>query len=174
MMSDRMPAVITIGGEVKRSLVDEFCAVLADSGAGLACEGGCAPKGEKDLLALVNERGALVLGGAEVAWGAFDHLERFLQRHGIPFDRHSEAKYERDGEIVKYRPATGIESFTATQDGSVCVTVAEIEDVLKRLDAIAEMPADHGVAEATAVRDDLRGIMAMGIPPVPPLSIVEG
>ena len=53
---------------------------------------------------------------------------------------------------------------------------ADIDEIerRKRLDAIAEMPADHVVAEATAVRDDLRGIMAMGIPPVPPLSIVEG
>ena len=173
-MSDRFAAQITVGGTIKRSLVEELCGVISQSGAGPDWEGGCEPQNEADLLELVGENGTMVLHDCQACYGQFDDLEQFLEEHEIPFDRHSEAKYEYDGELVKYRPGHGCDVFEATQDGRVCVKVAEVEDIVRRLDSVETLGKRELLRLVEEVRDDLRGVMAMDVPPVPPFVIVEG
>lgn len=173
-MSERFAGDITIGGAVPRSLVPEFCRVIADSGAGPDYEGGCEPSTEEELLQLVGEDGTLVLHDCQARYGEFPELEGFLVSHGIPFDRSSEAKYEYDGEIVKFRPGHGTYHMSATQEGEATISASEIEGIVKRLDEIEGMRKDQLLAVAESVRDDLRSLMAMDVPPVPRFETVEG
>jgi hypothetical protein len=66
-------------------------------------------------------------GHDEARYGSFDDLEAFLVRHGIAFDRQSDAKYEHDGRLVRFRPGMGQpHQSLATQAG---VPVIEVEDL---------------------------------------------
>ena len=46
-------------------------------------------------------------GDPDAKYGEFEELEELLVNKGIPFDRHSEAKYEYEAETRKYRPPVG-------------------------------------------------------------------
>ena len=119
-MSDRFSADITIGGAVPRSLVAALCEAISDSGAGLDWEGGCDPGCAEDLLHLAEAegaRGTIRLHDCQASYGEFPELEAFLIANGIAFDRASEAKYEYDGEVLKFRPGHEPYHLLATQDG---------------------------------------------------------
>jgi hypothetical protein len=64
-------------------------------------------------------------------------LEGFCRKHGIAFDRHSDARYEYDGEVVSWRPVPGGEgvetAYKATQDGVPLVPLEEVEKIKQAL-----------------------------------------
>jgi hypothetical protein len=51
--------------------------------------------------------GLYFFGNPNARYGEFPDLEELLIDKGIPFDRNSEAKYEFEAEIRKYRPPVG-------------------------------------------------------------------
>ncbi len=172
-MSDRMPAQITIGGTIKRSLVEELCGQITESGAGPEWDGGVKVRDEAELRRLIGKDGTITLYDCEARYGEFETLEAFLREHEIPFDRHCDAKYEYDGMLVKYRPATGLHEYLATQDGEQTINGVEIDEVASQLDGIEQMPHEQLLAVAAQVRDELRSLVGTDVPDVPPLVIVE-
>jgi|MudIll2142460700_1097286.scaffolds.fasta_scaffold67830_4 hypothetical protein len=174
-MSDRFAAQITIGGDVPRSLVEGLCNEISASGGSRDWgETSCEPSSAEELLASRGEDGTITLYDSEARYGEFPELESFLTAHGIPFDRTSEAKWEYDGEIVKFRPGHELYHLLATQDGETSITSEEIEEIAKRLDDVEGLSKRALLDLVVQVRDDLRSVMAMDVPPVPPLVIVEG
>jgi hypothetical protein len=174
-MSDRFAAQITIGGTIPRSLVEGLCNEISASGGSTDWgETNCEPSDERSLLNLRGENGTITLYDSEARYGEFPELEAFLIDHGIPFDRLSEAKWEYDGEVVKFRPVHELYHLLATQDGETSITSEEIEEIAKRLDYVDGLSKRELLDLVVQVRDDLRSVMGMDVPPVPPLVIVEG
>src|SRR5437870_810723 len=119
-MSDRFPALLEIGGSISRPLLLDLLTRI--QAAGLRwnwCEDEVAANTPEELLEELRQHDSEVLsvGDDEALGGMFESLEEFLVEQGVAFDRHSDAKYEYDGEIVFYRP--GMERpgcCLATQD----------------------------------------------------------
>jgi hypothetical protein len=105
-MGEYYPGTITIGGKVPATLLDEFLSEVASAGASVGDyeEATFAAGTVEELLKVLDEDRHLRLADAQASYGQFEGLERFLQEHGIPFDRHSDAHYECDAENVYFRP----------------------------------------------------------------------
>ena len=73
--------------------------------------------------------GLYSLGDSEAPYGEFPDLEKLLVRKGVPFDRHSEAKFEYSAEIRKFRPAQGddpgVDVIIQTDSHSLAVIYAD-------------------------------------------------
>jgi hypothetical protein len=125
----------------------------------------CAATTAEELLAELKRHNTetLDVGDDEARYGEFDELEPFLIRHGIAFDRRTDAKYEYDGVLVQFRP--GMEEphvGTATQDGEPVVPKTDLEPIRDHLRA-------GRWREAKAQFDEL----LTDIPPLAPLRIVD-
>ena len=105
-MSDRFPGEITIGGKLPAGLLEAFLGVVSSSGAKVGgYEGAAFDATTADgLREVLDENGHLFLVDDEARYGQFEKLEAFCVQHGIPFDRHSSARYEFDAEKVMFRP----------------------------------------------------------------------
>jgi hypothetical protein len=105
-MSDRFPGEITIGGKLPAALLDEFLGEVTSTGASVGGYDGPAfdCKNADDLCQALDTDRHLVLADAEASYGQFEELEAFCVKHGLPFDRHSDAKYEFDSVNVRFRP----------------------------------------------------------------------
>lgn len=94
-MADRMYAVIHIPtrfivGNITKEIKEEF------------------DLDDEDLEEIIAsaENGVAEFSAEEVAWGKFNTLEEALIEEGVPFNRHSDGKYEFGPETRIYRPAT--------------------------------------------------------------------
>ena len=68
----------------------------------------------------------------------FEELEGFLCEHGIPFDRHSDARYEFDAEKVAFRPGMNRPlEMPSNKDGDTLLRVDEIRPVAEELARLA-------------------------------------
>jgi hypothetical protein len=129
-MSERMSAWIAIGGNVPRVLVPELCQAIIQEQLSQDWDGDAfEPEDEEDLTNALDHEGHLFLCDHEARWGEFDALERFLRQHGIPYDRHSSAKYEYDAQLAQFRPGLGILCDLASEDGRPLVDRDEVEKV---------------------------------------------
>jgi len=99
----------------------------------------------------------------EASYGQLN-VEDDFRKHKIPFDRHSDAKYDHCAEMTYYRPGYEQEYFLSDQGGSdVFVPVKKIRGLLDELDNV-EPPADYG-----QLADKLRDLL----PTLPPLEHLE-
>ena len=106
-MSDRMAAEIEMGGPVRRRHVPGLIKAINAEGVFVGWEEALFDAANaQDLLDIAGgfEKGTLILADPEARYGYFDDLEAFLVKHSIGFNRHSEAKYEHEGEYVQFRP----------------------------------------------------------------------
>jgi hypothetical protein len=165
-MSDCLPGLIQIGGPIPRSLVPELLTRIKDEGLRWDwCGDAVSATTPEELLEELQRHNCetLNVGDDAALGGAFPELEEFLVRQGIAFNRHSDAKYEYDGEVVFFR--YGMEGpgwVRATQDGQPVVLL----DGLRPVQALLRQ-ADHqqALAELNELLD--------AIPPLPPLCIQE-
>ena len=112
-MSEHLPAEITIGGKVRRSMAEAMCEVIA--GEGVALDWGEArfrPQTVDELLAARSDDGddvtLLRLCDDQASWGEFEELETFLRDNDIAYIRHSDGKYDLDPEGAAFHPDTGL------------------------------------------------------------------
>ena len=174
-MGDYFPGHISIGGAVPRKLAGKLCEAIKDSGASL--DYGCAPfepENADDLLAAAKTSGTLELMDDEATYGQFEELEAFLVKHKIPFDRHSDAKYEFDAERVVFRPGMKEPQIQpATNDDDVLVRADDVMDVVKGLEAAKNGPDITGVhAQAIGVAVlQLKELCGDDVPALEPLTI---
>lgn len=163
-MSDRIPALIEIGGPIPRALVPKLLRRIKAEGLRWNwCEEPVAASTPEELLTELKRHDSEVLsiGDDQAAWGEFE-LEDFLMEHNITFDRRSDAKYEYDGLLVRFRPGMKEPAETlATQDGDPTIPLDELRPIQELL--------RHGQhQQALAALDTLLD----AIPHLPPLSIV--
>ena len=162
-MSEPIPAKIEIGGRITRSQFDEMLRLegfeLGDPGTGPMYEGASLESSPTPRL---------VIGYHSANYGEFPDLEAYLVSNGIPFDRHSDARYEIDAEEVCFR--SGMEKplvSTGTQDDAS--PVVNQADVAKAIEQAAS--AEDAV-------ESIRGLLKLHylraeIAPLPPLEIED-
>ena len=165
-MSDCFPAWIEIGGPVPRTLVPSLLEHVHNEGLRWNwTEDGVKATTAEELIEELRQHDTDVLraGHDEARYGSFDDLEAFLVRHGIAFDRQSDAKYEHDGRLVRFRPGMSEpHQSLVTQAG---VPVIEVDD-LRPIQGLLQQ-GNH--EEAQRRLDQLLD----PVPRLPPLTIVE-
>lgn len=100
---------------------------------------------------------------ADEAWGRFTALEDYLRREKIPYDAHSEGKYDVDACVWRYRPELRDEpfEFLADQQGSIVVLASVLRSAMQESRTLEELRSRI----AQLIGDDL--------PPLPPLQVIR-
>ena len=141
-MSDRFPAEITLGGGVPRRLLDELAGEVASEGVSLDWQYALDEADVRAAIEAAAGRGETVrFTDDEACYGRFEDLENWLTRHGIDFDRHSDARYEYDGENAYGRGRKRPVAMNSDQSGKDLVRA---EDVRKAL--ANQAPPDRKLA----------------------------
>jgi hypothetical protein len=176
-MSDRMAAEIWIGGNLPRSLLEEF----PISGLWLDWDNtSFDDSSEEGVLNARDEDGLLHFADCEAAWGEFGELEGWLRDHGIPFRRHSSGKYEHDPCLVEFRPdlpGKPDRDTLTTQDGAPVICQAEIAKAMRsmaRLVKDRKRPAKKRLQAWERIYSRLSRLVPSKLSPLPPFAIVEG
>ena len=157
-MSDRIPAVIKIGGIVPRELLPSLIKEIVKYGCN--CDWGEGPpvETEEGISDCIVE-GYLTLSHADAPGGSFEDLENFLGSHSIPYTRHSDARYEYDAEVVEYRPETGVIVFPSDQSGNKYVHHERVAELLNL------------IPDWKLLEESLRDIVGPTIGPLLPFTI---
>jgi hypothetical protein len=174
-MTDRSAAEIHIGGKIPGSVAQALCTVITKSGASLEWGGGWCRLNTPDelLLARSADTGGpllLKLYDDEARGGQFETLEVFLQKHGIPYCRWSEGKYEYDAEIVTFHPRCGQLSWPTNHDQHPIVLVSQLAPIA---DALAKLLAEIHGSEVPSAKlrrklQRIRGKLQKCLPPIVP------
>ncbi|MDI6824662.1 MAG: hypothetical protein QME87_09955 [Bacillota bacterium] len=114
-MAERIPATLRVGGSITREQYEEIKRLIEQEG--------------DPFLSMV-EPDSLVCEADDAPWGRFEELEEYLVQHGIPFDRHTEAKYEYDAVLRVFRPGALDEEVPANQDGNIVVLAEDIRQAI--------------------------------------------
>jgi hypothetical protein len=177
-MSDHFPGEITIGGKIAAALLEEFLQEVAATGASVGDYGDTPFVGKtaEELREALDESGHLHLADAEVRYGQFEELEAFCVQHGIPFDRHSDAKYEFDAENVSFRP--GMEhpqQIFSNNNGDDLMDVDQVRPVAAELARLvtAELGRNELLAAVREASRKLSEALPPEVEPLPALEIVE-
>ena len=175
-MADCFPGEIKIGGSVPASLLDEFLREVVSTGGSVGGYDGAASdcRDAEGLRQALDGKGHLQLADAEARFGQFEELEDFCVRHGIPFDRHSDAKAEYDAENVRFRP--GMERpivVSSDNNGRDLVDADGIRSVAKALArlASARTTKDELLAAVRKASRKLDRLLPPEVEPLPPLEI---
>ena len=177
-MADHFPGEITIGGKVPADLLEAFLGELNSAEAKVGGYDGAdaAFQSARELREALNNDGHLFLVDDQAQCGMFEDLEAFCVKHGIAFDRHSDAKYEYDAENVYFRPGMKEpESVPSNNDGEALLRVETIRPVAKELARLVTttLTREKVLAAAKKVIRHLNSLLPPEVEPLPPLEIVE-
>ena len=123
----------------------------------------------------LDENGHLFLADNQARFGMFEELEGFLCEHGIPFDRHSDARYEFDAENVRFRPGMDRPLEVPSNDaGDNLMDVDMIRPVAKELARLAagKLTHDKLLAAVQEASGKLNEVLPPEVEPLPPLQVV--
>lgn len=148
-MSDHFPGEITIGGDIPRRLLNELAERIASESVSIDWQYALDQAAVGAAIETAAERGETVrFTNDEAPCGQFENLENWLTRHGIDFDRHSDARYEYDGENVHGRGRKRPVIMKSDQSGNDLVGAEEVRKILagqssphRRLARIARLVA---------------------------------
>ena len=175
-MADCFPGEIRIGGRIPAVLVPEFIGHVQATGAkvggydGLKFEATTAA----ELCEALDENGHLFLVDDQARGGMFEDLEAFCVAHGIPFDRHSDARYECHAENVSYRPGMKEPvSIPSNNDGDDLFSVGAVRPIVKELTRVVTAGLSREKLKAAAVKiiRHLNSLLPLEIEPLPPLEL---
>jgi hypothetical protein len=177
-MADCFPGEIKIGGSVPTALVDEFLRQVSCAGGSVGGYDGPAfdCRDAEGLREALNESGHLVLADPEARYGQFEELEQWCVRHGVAFDRHSDAKWEYDAENVRFRPGMKHPVVVPSDNcGSDLVDADRIRPVAQKLArlAVGRVSKDRLLAALRKACRKLDRLLPPQVAPLPPLEIVE-
>jgi hypothetical protein len=173
-MSEPIAAEIRIGGPVPATLVPGLCRAIAQER--LSLDWGDAPfspttKGE--LLAARDDLdGALLLRfyDDQASYGEFEELEHFLQRHGIPFDRLSEPKWEFTALTVVFRPGRDLIEVPTDPQHRPTVLAESLGPAAKSLTRAIHHMEKGDAQKALRAAKRAERLLEKSLPPaVPPL-----
>ena len=175
-MGEYYPGEITIGGKVPAALLDEFLSEATSTGASVGDyeEAVFAAGTVEELLKALDEDGHLRLADAQASYGQFEGLEAFCLRHGIPFDRHSNAHFEFDSENIYFRPGmkepASVPSNNAGDDLMNMDKVRPVAKELARL-ATAGLTDEKLLAAVRKASRKLKKVLPSKVKPLPPLKV---
>jgi hypothetical protein len=180
-MTDRSAAEIHIGGKIPRSVARVLCMVITKSGASLEWGGGWCRLNTPDELLLARSAdpgGPLVLKlyDDQARGGEFEALEKFLQKHGIPYCRWTEGKCEYEAEAVTFHPQCGQLSWPTNHDQHPIVLASQLVPIEAKLTRLLKTMrrSKAGTTEIVAQIEDIRVGLRAELPPVaPPLESLE-
>jgi hypothetical protein len=176
-MADWFPGEITIGGRVPATLEAELAkAVAATGGLVGGYEGSPFDPDAQRLTEALDGNGHLFLVDDQARYGQFEELEAFCVKHGVAFDRHSEAKHEYDAENVHFRPGMKEPvSVSSNSDGNELLGVERIRPLAKELAqaATGRLSKDKLMATVTKTIRALNRLLPPEVDPLPPLEIEE-
>ena len=137
----------------------------------MACENA------EELRQALDENGHLFLVNDQARYGMFEELEDFLCEHDIPYDRHSDARFEWDAENVTFRP--GMErplEMPSNKDGDTLLRMDQIRPLAKELARLATAKLTKGkiLAVVRKASRKLNKLLPPEVEPLPPLQIVMG
>jgi len=176
-MSDYFAGEIRIGGNVPADLLEEFLGELESSGAKVGGYDGSPVtcRNAEELRRALDENGHLFLVDDQARFGMFEELEGFLCEHDIPYDRHSDARFEFDAENVRFRPGMErpltVPSNDAGDDLMDVSMIRPIAGELARL-AIATLTKDELTAAVQEASRKLNEVLPPEVEPLPPLRVV--
>ena len=133
-MADRFPGEIHIGGTLRPADhdADDITAFLGQC-AGQPTQWGESGHGDGLTLDTIDQvidpdTGLITFRNDQACYGVFEELEELCCWLGLSFDRNSDARYEYDGELVRWRP--GMERplvENATQSGHALIDRERVE-----------------------------------------------
>ena len=130
-MSDRFPGEITIGGMIHRRLLDELAGMIASEGVSIDWQYTIDKAAVLAAIEAAAARGETVrFTDDEACYGQFEDLENWLTSHGIDIDRHSDARYEYDGENAHGRGRKRPVVMSSDQSNNDLVSAAEVRKIL--------------------------------------------
>ena len=177
-MADCFPGEIVIGGKVPSAVLKEFLGEVVSAGASAGDYGDPPFEGRtaEELLDALDGNGHLRLADPEARYGQFEELEAFCVRHGIAFDRHSDARYEFDAENVVFRPGMEHPVVTASNNAGDSLADADaMRPVVRELARLATAGLTKGemLSAVAKASKDLEAVLPPDVEPLPPLEIVE-
>ncbi len=135
-MVTRVSASITIGGSLSRRHLADFARLIADEALSTEWDG------EPFELAQLSSDASLTLMAHEVAWGAFQRLEAFCVREGLPFARWSGGYSGQFGaERVVFTGSGEPQSYAADEDDYIlmgrctALRLGSMEAIIAHFDA---------------------------------------
>jgi hypothetical protein len=177
MSSERMAAVIWIGGRVKKRLVAPLCRMLCEASVSLEwADAQFKPQNADQFLEALDDYDgvpALRLNDDQATWGEFARLEEFLRRQRLPYTRRSDDKYDYDAERVEFRPGCGLACTRTDASGNPILgseRVVEALDLLKKSRASLKQGKQptHLLARLQRV---LERALPSDLPPLEPFEI---
>ena len=175
-MADYFPGEIRIGGTIPGDVLEAFLAEVNATGAKVGGYEGLefAATTAADLTEALDGDGHLFLVNDQARSGMFEEMEAFCVRHGISFDRHSDARYEYDAENISFR--TGMKepvSIPSNNAGEDLFTVGAVRPVVKELTRVVTAGLTREKLKAAAVKiiRHLNSLLPPEIEPLPPLQV---
>ena len=160
-MSDHFPGEITIGGSIPRRLLDELAERIASEGVSIDWQHALDAAAVREAIEAAAAEGRTVrFTDDEAVYGQFDELEQWLTSRGIDFDRHSDARYEYDGENVYGRGRRQPVAMRSDQSGRDLLSAEEVRQVLA-----GRLPPAGKLARIAA--------LAAGAPALGPIILTE-
>ena len=130
-MSDHFPGDITIGGDIPRRLLDKLAEMIASEGVSIDWQYALDEAAVRAAIEAAASKGETVrFTDDEACYGQFDDLENWLTGRGISFDRHSDARYEYDGENAYGRTHKRPVVMKSDQSSQDLVSTEEVRKVL--------------------------------------------
>lgn len=128
-MSDYFPGEITIGGSIPRRLLTGLAGEIENAGVAQGYGGVVvnAVLAREILEQQAADGGTAYFCNDQARFGQFEELEGWLTRHGIDFDRHSDARYEWDAENVYGRGRKAPVTVSSNTGGKDLADAEEIE-----------------------------------------------
>ena len=130
-MADHFPGDITIGGDIPVRLLDRLSEMIAAENVSIDWQYALDNTQVREAIEQAAATGQTVrFTKDEAVHGQFEELEEFLVRRRIHFDRHSDARYEYDGENAHYRGRGRPIVTLSAQNGDDATRCQEIQKIL--------------------------------------------
>jgi hypothetical protein len=177
-VADHGYGCISIGGDIPRSLAEEFLRVLKRSGAGPEPEGGVdfldlfidtkdlTPAAQCAWL-IANSEPNLGYSDCQAQGGTFDELETWCRMYKIAYDRHSDHLWGVDADNVFYRPELIDEIGCASNNSAD--TLCDADLVLEAWKSVSR----GNMHDALRLLEKALGGYTQ-VTPLPPLRLVDG
>jgi hypothetical protein len=172
-MSEPIAAEIRIGGHIRQDLVPGLCKAIREEYVSLDWGDACfVPDSAEELIEGCQDRNGvrlLCLRDDQANYGTFGILEKFLVEAGICFQRHSDAKYEYDAEIIEFRPGLGQVAFASNNNGELLVPLEKLTCIATAIDKATETADGQTAVELLRRLRQLQQLAHESLPTVVPL-----
>lgn len=166
-MSDLIPAWIDIGGILGIGHLAELVVLAQAEDIPLEYTD-IIPETIMDLIEVMSETGFLSFYDIDALNGGFPALIKYLDEQNIPYNQHSESRYDHDGKLVIHRPHKKSMVFLSTQQGNPVILHSTVRVLIERIREMSTVPEEVQFAEAVIqmieeVAPEIPGLPSVGV-----------